>query len=88
MATSSVDSTLFGGVQWSSSRVTFHRNKGRNVKLTESNTVATRVRDNNYALVFTNEPVVVGQMLKITVTERKEHWTGGMVRAHLVCVDL
>ena len=95
MATSNTinDGVLFGGVEWSSSPVTFHRNKGRNVELTERNTVATRVRHHNYGIVFTSEPLLVGQMLKFTVTERGEdpsymehqleRWTGGMVR--LVC---
>ncbi len=58
------------------------------VKLTESNTVATRTKSQNCALVFTSEPVVAGQMLKVTVTERGEGWAGGMVRAHLVCTLL
>ncbi len=77
---------LLGGVEWSSSPVTFHRNKGKNVKLTESNTVATRTKGYDYGIVFTSEPMIVGQMLKVTMTERVEgHWLGGMVRAHLAC---
>ncbi len=87
MATSD-DGVLFGGVEWSSSPVTFHRNKGRNVELTKSNTVATRVRNYNYAIVFTSKPVVAGQMLKVTVTERNKQWCGGMVRDNLVCAML
>ncbi len=80
MATSASDGgVLFGGVEWSSSPVTFHRNTG-SVKLTESNTVATRGTDHNCAIVFTSEPMVVGQMLKVTVTEKKGCWIGGMVR--------
>ena len=74
---------LFGGVQWSSSRVTFHRNTGRNIKLKRTNTVATNTESFNNALVFTSEPVVAGQMLKVTVTETHDFdWAGGMVRAH------
>ncbi len=85
MATSG-DGVLLGGVEWSSSPVTFHRNKGRSVELTESNTVATRTMSYGYCIVFTSEPMIVGQMLKVTVTER-EDWIDGMhvVRAHLVC---
>ncbi len=78
---------LFGGVEWSSSPVTFHRNKGRNVELTKSNTVSTRTESHNYGIVFTSEPMVAGQMLKVTVTERNKQWMGGMVRDDLVwCV--
>ncbi len=85
MATS-VDGVLLGGVEWSSSPVTFHRNKGKDVELTESNTVATRTKS-YCGIVFTSEPMIVGQMLKVTVTEKEERWlvSGGMVRAHLVC---
>ncbi len=83
MATSD-DGVLLGGVEWSSSPVTFHRNKGKHVELTESNTVATRTMRVS-GIVFTSEPMIVGQMLKVTMTERVEGWRGGMVRAHLVC---
>ena len=80
MATSD-DGVLLGGVEWSSSPVTFHRNKGKHVELTKSNTVATRTKSFS-GIVFTSEPMIVGQMLKVTMTERvEEHWTGGMVRA-------
>ncbi len=87
MATSD-DGVLLGGVEWSSSPVTFHRNKGEHVELTESNTVATSTKL-KYGIVFTSEPMIAGQMLKVTMTERvEEGWLvvgGGMVRAHLVC---
>ena len=89
MATSrstSDDGVLLGGVEWSSSPVTFHRNKKENVELTESNTVATRSKY-GYCIVFTSEPMIVGQMLKVTMTEREGRY-GGMVRAHLVCAML
>ncbi len=85
MATSD-DGVLLGGVEWSSSPVTFHRNKGKNVKLTESNTVATRTKSYGFAIVFTSEPMIVGQMLKVTMTVRVEGWDGGMVRAQLQLV--
>ncbi len=84
MATSD-DGVLLRGVEWSSSPVTFHRNKGKNVELTESNTVATRTESLRFGVVFTSEPMIVGQMLKVTRTRREEGWRGGMVRAHLVC---
>ncbi len=95
MATSDLttldDRVLLGRVEWSSSPVTFHRNKGENVELTESNTVATRTKYYR-GLVFTSEPMIVGQMLKVTMTERRG-WvdrimgaSSTMVRAHLVCI--
>ncbi len=86
MATSDCDEcVLFGGVEWSSSLVTFHRNKGENVELTKSNTVATRTESSGYGVVFTSEPMVAGQMFKVTMTERRGPWYGGIGRAHLVC---
>ncbi len=88
MATSGDDGALFSraGVEWSISPVTFHWNTGKNIKLTKSNTVASRAESYEYGIVFTSEPMVAGQMLKVTVTERDEYWcVGGMVRAHLVC---
>ncbi len=85
MATS--DDGVLLGVEWSSSPVTFHRNKGENVELTESNTVATRTESFDYCIVFTSEPMIVGQMLRVTMTERAG-WLGGMVRAYLVCALL
>ena len=55
MATSDCDEcVLFGGVEWSSSLVTFHRNKGENVELTKSNTVATRTESSGYGVVWTD----------------------------------
>ncbi len=75
---------LFAGVEWSSSPVTFHRNKGKHARLTKSSTVATRVSGKDYAVVFTSEPMLVGQMLKVTMSEKEEGWSGGMVRVFLV----
>ena len=80
---------LFGGVEWSSAPVvTFHRNKGKNLELTESNTVATRTEGSGFAIVFTSEPMVAGQMLKVRMTKMDKHWAGGMVRDDLVCAIL
>ncbi len=63
---------LFAGVEWNSSPVTFHDNKGKNVSLTEDNRVATRVDEFllGFAVVFTAEPLRVGQLFKVTMTKR------------------
>ena len=81
---------LFGGVKWNSSPVTFHWKKGENVKLTEWSTVATRNESYGYDIVFTSEPMIAGEMLKVTMTKKDKYWHGydGMVRAHLVCAML
>ncbi len=100
MATCTTDGVLFiGGVQWSSSRTTFHGNKGENVELTEKKSVANRTKHSGNAIVFTSEPMVAGQMLKVIVTGREDRWRGvgkrrcpsrrgggGMVRAYRVYI--
>ena len=67
-----------GGLKWSSRPVVFHRNTGKRIKLSENNTVATRVTFWDNGIVFTSEPVSTGQMLKVTVMER-ESWAGDLV---------
>ncbi len=48
MATSrKTDGAVFTGVEWGSSPVTFHENKGKNVRLTKGNKVATTCRVND-----------------------------------------
>ncbi len=84
MATSSskTDGTVFTGVEWSSSPVTFHENKGRNVRLTEGNKVADGYGD---AIVFTGEPLSVGELLKVTMTRKVGGLrTGVLVSAYVV----
>ncbi len=74
------DGAMFTGVEWSSSPVTFHENKGRHVRLTEGNKVATRVDSYDLGIVFTAETLSVGQLLKVTVTKRaSSEWSGGLV---------
>ena len=69
------------GLKWASRPVVFHKNTGRHVRLSENNTVATRVREGarGNGIVFTSEPVSTGQMLKVTVMERETGWSGGLV---------
>ena len=71
-----------GRLKWASQPVVFHGNTGTNIRLSKNNTVATR--DAAYAgfgIVFTNEAVSTGQMLKVTVVERETRWSSGMVGA-------
>ncbi len=80
MASGSNDA-LFTGVEWSSSPISFHKNKGDNVKLTEDNRVATTVdgeKDSGNTIV-TAESLRVGQLFKVTMTKRAHRWRGGLV---------
>ncbi len=80
MATSGkTDGAVFTGVEWSSSPVTFHENKGKNVRLSEGNKVATRVNSYGVGIVLTAEPLSVGQLLKVTMTKRAGRWSNGLV---------
>ena len=65
--------------QWTSQPVVFHNNHGKNIELSQNNTVATRVRDYNHGIVCTSEPVSIGQMFKVTVLEKECQWAGGFV---------
>ncbi len=81
------EGAMFTGVEWSSSPVTFHENKGKNIRLSEGNKVATRVdkhsihTSSNYsdAIVFTAEPLSVGQLLRVTMTKRAKWGGTGLV---------
>ena len=81
MASKRNDRSFFSSanVQWNSQPVVFHNTHGRNIELSQNNTVATRVNTWDYGVVFTSESVSVGQMLKVVIS-RKVKWTfGGLV---------
>ena len=81
MATRKEGPSLFtsANVQWTSLPVVFHNNHGKNVVLSQNNTVATRERSlDYYGIVCTSEPVTIGQMFKVTMLEEVTHW-GGLV---------
>ena len=81
MAVKQNDHSLFtaAGVHWNSRPVVFHNKHGKNIELLGGNTVATRVNSWDYGVVFTSEPVPIGQMLKVVIST-KENWSiGGLV---------
>ena len=78
MATSSP--FINASVQWTSQPVAFHHKHGKNIQLSQNNTVALRMRSWYYGIVCTNEPVSIGNMFKVTLMERNEKWSfGGLV---------
>ena len=81
MATSTQPSSLFSsaGVQWTSQPVVFHNKRGKHIELSQNNTVATRVRSIDYGIVFTSEPVSIGQMFKVTLLEKDSQYVAGLV---------
>lgn len=71
MATKSVQLSVFtrAPLQWKSQKVTFSTSHGKNIQLSENNTVVTRITGKSYGIVYTNKPVSIGQMFKVTVME-------------------
>ncbi len=89
MATSSRAGALLTGVEWNSSPVTFNYKTGRNIRLREDNSVATRVSDVGDTVVFTAEPLSVGQLFKVTITKcGDEDWMGGLVSVWGIGYDI
>ena len=89
MATGSDHSSLFSSITWTGQPVVFHRKAGRNIALSENNTVASSSDpDDDYAVVCTSEPVSIGQMFKVTV-KRSARWmfglSEGLVSTKAVC---
>ena len=80
-------SSLFSSLTWTRQPVVFHKTTGKNVALSENSTVATRVKEYDFSIVCTSEPVCIGQMFKVTVKRITERWEGGLVSVstHAVC---
>ena len=69
----------FSDINWSSQPAVLHRRHGKNIRLSENDTVAERVRSYRYAVVMTAEPVPVGGVFQVTVLEEVDEWAGGLV---------
>ena len=65
------------GLKWDSAPGIFHRNVGRNIEW--SRAVATRLQGWNYGIVATKDPVLTGQMLRVTVLATEPVWKDGLV---------
>ena len=58
----------------------FHQNHGSNICLLEKGTVANRVRDYNYGIVFTEQPILVGDLFQVKLIEKERYcWAGSLV---------
>ena len=69
----------FSDINWSSQPAVLHRRHGKNIRLSENNTVAERERSFRDGVVMTAEPVPVGGMFQVTVLEEGEGPHGGLV---------
>jgi len=64
----------FSDMNWSSQPAALHRRHGSNIRLSENNTVAERVKNWDDGVVVTAEPVPVGTVFQVTVLEDVEMW--------------
>ena len=69
--------------KWSCQPAALHHNHGSNIKLSDNDSVAERVRSYDYGIVFTAEPVPLNCAFQVTVL-REEDWTGSFVSASTV----
>ena len=72
--------------QFTFSACKLHGNVGRNIALSGSRAVATRSQGWNYGIVATKEPVLTGQMLKVTVLAT-ETWKDGLVSVNSCAIN-
>ena len=57
----------------------FHQNHGSNIQLLEKGTVAHRVRDWSYGIVFSEQPIVIGDIFQVKLIEKERQWAGSLV---------
>ena len=57
----------------------FHSRSGENIKLSDNNTVARRVRYNWDGIVFTDQPVALGTVFQVKILEYDDSCTGSIV---------
>ena len=58
----------------------FHRRCGQNIRLTKENTVARRVDSYNQGVVYSAEPLELGEVFSVRIDEKEGGWAGGFVR--------
>ena len=69
----------FSDINWSSLPAVLHHRHGSNIRLSENNTLAQRVKSWDNGVVMTAEPVSVGTVFQVTVLEKMEAWSGSLV---------
>ena len=74
----------FSDINWSSQLAALRHRHGSNIRLSENNTVAKRVKSWSDGVVMTAEPVSVGTVFQVTVLE-KVPWFGSLVSDKCSC---
>ena len=58
----------------------FHSSCGKNIRLSDNNTVAERVKSYNNGIVFTEQPVALGTVFQVKILEYDDSkWSGSIV---------
>ena len=71
--------------KWSCQPAALHHNHGRNIKLSDNDSVAERVRSFANGIVFTAEPVPLNCAFQVTVLrEAEEDWFASFVSASTI----
>ena len=60
---------------------TFHKNHGENIQLLEGGTVAHRMNSYNKAVVFTEDPIRIGELFEVKIEDINvaAGWTSSLV---------
>ena len=69
-------------------RVGFHQNHGSNIRLLEEGTVAHRVKSYDNGIVFSEQPIVIGDLFQVKQIEKGGRWAGSLVSIITFCVKL
>ena len=79
----SSDACLLQELGWDKQDVAFHNNKGKNVELSEKDTIVSRVKGATAVrgIVFTREPLSIGQIFQVDILQQ-DFW--GTESANLV----
>ena len=57
----------------------FHSRCGKDIRLSNNNTVAERSRSINDGIVFTDQPVALGTVFQVKILEYDSKWSGSIV---------
>ncbi|XP_065831192.1 neuralized-like protein 4 [Oscarella lobularis] len=63
----------------------FHRRCGQNIRLTKENTVARRVDSYNRGVVYSAEPLELGEVFSVRIDEKEGGWAGGFRMGVCTC---
>jgi hypothetical protein len=57
----------------------FHHRCGQNIRLSHENTVALRIESYNKGVVYSKDPLEIGEPFLIRFDQKEGGWAGGLV---------